>query len=86
MTLTFEQMLMFLYMLVAVMLIIVLYHAIFIVVDLRKISRRVEQTTNELQAVIMKPVSVADQIMDYVLDLVNQKKKDHKKSHSVDAE
>ncbi len=76
---TYEQALMFLYMLVAVMLIIVLYHALFIVVDLRKIMRRAQNVTTEVEKVILRPLSMADQIMDFVMDLINQKKHAHKK-------
>ncbi|MDB4978388.1 MAG: hypothetical protein JWM56_574 [Candidatus Peribacteria bacterium] len=79
MPLTFEQMLMFLYMLVAVMLIIVLYHAIFVIVDVRKITRRAEQVTQEIQSVVLKPLSVVDQAMDFVTDFLHQKKKAAKK-------
>ncbi len=78
MPLTFEQVLMFLFMLVAAMLIIVLYHLIFIVVDARKIARRVEQLTQEVQLVVMKPLNVADQIMDAILEFVKKKTDDKK--------
>ena len=76
---------MILAMIAIAMVIIVLYHIIFIVVDMRKIVRRVQETTGELQSLILKPVSVADQVMDYVLDLVKKKHRDgksvdHKKS------
>lgn len=79
MPLTYEQVLLFLYMLVAVMLIVVLYHIIFIVVDLRKIAHRVEEVTQEAQTLIMKPISVADQVMDVVMDFLTQKSKADKK-------
>ncbi len=82
MTLTYEQALMFLYMLVAVMLIIVLYHAIFIVVDVRKITRRAQNVTEEVQKVVLRPLSVADQIMDYVMGMINEKKHAKKHVHS----
>lgn len=86
MPLTFQQVLLFLYMLVAVMLIIVLYHVIFIVVDARKISKRVEIVTREIQEVILKPLSAVDQVMDFVMDFIHQKSKDKKKHRSVDAD
>ncbi len=84
MTLTYEQALMFLYMLVAVMLIIVLYHAIFIVVDVRKITRSAQNVTEEVQKVVLRPLSVADQIMDYVMSMINEKKHAKKRVHTDD--
>ena len=44
-TVTMQGLLSVLYALVAVMIIVVLYHLLFIVVDLRKIMRRFEDTT-----------------------------------------
>lgn len=66
---------------VAVLLLIVLYHLIFVVVDLRKIMRRVEGITQELEDVIMKPLSMADSILQWVLDMIEKtaKKKHVKK-------
>jgi len=64
---------------VAVMLLVVLYHVIFIVVDLRKILRRVEDITKELEDVLMKPLSMVDRILQWVIDMVEstQNKKVH---------
>lgn len=69
---------------VAVMLLLVLYHIIFIVVDLRKILRRVEGMTQELENVLMKPLSMIDKILQWVIDMVesSQKKKLHEKKHN----
>ena len=55
-----------LYIAVAVMLIVVLYHIIFIVVDLRKTMRRIESITEEVETVIMKPLSMTDQAIEWV--------------------
>ncbi len=69
---------------VAVMLLLILYHVIFIVVDLLKILRRVESMTQELEDVLMKPLSMIDRILQWVIDMVesSQKKKIHaKKTH-----
>ncbi|MDD5751061.1 MAG: hypothetical protein PHS73_00900 [Candidatus Peribacteraceae bacterium] len=66
---------------VAVMILLVLYHVIFIVVDLRKILRRVEGMTQELEDVLMKPLSMIDKILQWIIDMVEsaQKKKLHEK-------
>ena len=64
----------FLLIIVAVMLIVVLYHILFIVVDLRKILRRVDDVTAEVEAMIMKPISMADQILQWVMEHIENKK------------
>lgn len=65
---------------VGIMLIVVLYHVIFIVVDLRKTVRRVQLVSEEVQTVIMKPLSVADQAMQWVKGFLDEKAK-HQKKH-----
>jgi cell shape-determining protein MreC len=52
---------------VAVLLIIVLYHILFITVGFRKILRRIETITSEIQEVIMKPMNVADHILEGIV-------------------
>lgn len=66
---------------IAVLLLIVLYHLIFIVVDLRKTMRRIEGLTREVEDVIMKPLSMVDAILQWVLDMIEktQKKEKHLK-------
>lgn len=74
-----------LYIAVAIMLIVVLYHVIFIVVDLRKTMRRIETVTEELQTVILQPLSMADQAMQWVKGFLEEKAKQHeKKKHPQD--
>ena len=55
---------------VAVLLVIVLYDLLFITVDLRKVLRRVEGITKEVENIIMKPISAADQILEVILSFV----------------
>lgn len=62
-----------------VLILIVLYHAIFIVWDLRKILRRVEGVTREIEDVLMKPLSMIDSILQWVLDTIEHGKKKHGK-------
>ena len=64
---------------VAVMLLIVLYHALFVVVDLRKILRRIESITRELESVLVKPLSVADKAFQWVIDFLEGKDDHHHK-------
>ena len=81
MQLTSGDVLIGLYIVVAVMLIIVLYHALFVVVDLRKILRRVEDITAQVEAVILKPISMADQIMEWVIANIDALAKKKEKKH-----
>lgn len=77
---TTEGVLSALYAAVAVVLLIVLYNILFIVVDVRKIVRRTERITRELQAVILKPLAVTDEILAWVLQFVqSQQRKTPKK-------
>lgn len=68
-----------LYAAVAVFLLVVLYHILFIVVDARKIVRRAERITRELQAVILKPLAVTDEILSWLLQVVQGQQQRHGK-------
>lgn len=68
---------------VDVFLVFVLYNALFIVVDLRKITRRIEGITEELETVILKPLSLTDKAIDWISKSLEHKGKSHKeKKHS----
>lgn len=58
---------------IAVVAIIVLYHVLFIVVDVRKITRRIEDITSQVEDVIMKPLSMADQILEVIVQFIETK-------------
>jgi hypothetical protein len=81
MEITYENLLSGLYIAVAIMVLIVLYHVLFIVVDVRKIVRRAANMTEEIQTVIMKPVSIADKAMDWVVGFLEGQKEHHAKKH-----
>lgn len=66
---------------VAVLLIVVLYHVLFIVVDLRKILRRIESITRQLEAVIVKPLAVADKAIQWMIDSFEGKGKKRGRKH-----
>lgn len=59
-----------LYIVVGIMLAIVLYHILFIVVDLRKILRRIEGITAEVEGMIMKPIGLLDHLLQWVTEWV----------------
>lgn len=74
---------------VAVMLIVVLYHVLFVVVDVRKIVKRVEGVSNQVEEVIMKPLVMTDKILEWLLEYVQSletkgKKHDHEKAIDVE--
>ena len=73
-TVTMQGVISVLYALVAVLIIVVLYHLLFIVVDLRKIMRRLEETTAQVEAMILKPLAIIDEAFTWVIDHVQWKK------------
>lgn len=84
---TMEGLLSVLYALVAVMIIVVLYHLLFIVVDLRKIMRRFEDVTAQVEAMILKPLSIIDEAFQWVINYMNgHDGKGHKKHKTKDGE
>ena len=74
-----EQLLAGLQISVAILIIILLYHALFIAVDLRKILGRVDGLTSQIEEVIMKPISMADHIFQWVTDYIEEDNKKKKK-------
>ncbi len=79
-TVTMQGLLSVLYAIVAVMIIVVLYHVLFIVVDLRKIMRRFEETTAQVEAMILKPLAIIDEAFAWVIAHVSHSKKGRKKN------
>jgi HAMP domain-containing protein len=80
---TSADVLMYLQITVAVLLVIVLYHVLFITVDLRKVLRRLEGITNEVENIIMKPISAADQILEAILGFVENQSQEKPKKKKV---
>jgi len=61
-----------------IMLIVLLYHALFIAVDLRRILRRVDDLTKQIEDIVMKPISMADTILQWVMDYIEHDQKNGK--------
>ena len=80
--LTTADVLTYLWITVAVLIVVVLYHVLFIVVDLRKVLRRIETITKEVESLIMKPLNVADHILQGIVSYLEEQQKtmDKKKS------
>ena len=64
-----EDVLLWLQILIAVMVVVVLYHILFIVVDVRKILNRFQDLTEQVESVMMKPISMADTILQCVMEM-----------------
>ncbi len=68
---------------VAVMLLcIVLYHTVFIAVNLRRLTRRINDLYEDVEEMIIKPLSVADSIMEWLRDYFKGKADHHGKNHA----
>ncbi len=65
------------------MLVILLYHLIFVSVSLRRIADRMDQVSKDVEAVILKPIGAIDYMLDWVLSMVDTMRVDseHKKKH-----
>lgn len=83
---TMDGVLSVLYAIVAVMIIVVLYHTLFIVVDLRKIMRRFEETTAQVEAMLLKPLAIIDDAFQWVMDHMTKKKGKKKGEKAFDVE
>jgi sensor histidine kinase YesM len=76
---TTGDVLVYLEILVAVLLVVVLYHFLFIAVDLRKILRRFEDITQHVEDVIMKPIAMTDNILQWIMEYIEKEEKKGKK-------
>ena len=74
-----SEILLYLEIAIAIILIVVLYHVLFVAVDLRKILRRIDDVTREVEDVIMKPLSMVDSILQWVLDMIEESQEKGKK-------
>jgi len=74
--LTAGDVLMFLYIFIGIMLVGVLYHLLFALVDLRKILRRIDQITQQVETFILKPIAIMDEVLTAIVALFDGKKKE----------
>ena len=87
MSLTAQDVFTFLSILAVLMVIVALYHLLFILVDVRKMVRRFEDITQQVEAIILKPISMADQILAWVMEQLEAKrngKKHHEKKDIIE--
>ena len=67
---TSGDVLVYLEILVAILLVVVLYNLLFVAVDLRKILKRFNEITEHVEDVIMKPLSMADSVLQWVMEYI----------------
>ena len=66
-----------------VLALMVLYNVLFIVADLRKIVRRAERLTEEVESIVEKPLALTDRVLRWAIHAVEHKSADHhKKPHT----
>jgi len=82
MPLTTNDVLVFLEIIALLLLVVVLFHLVFVALDLRKIVKRVNTVTAQLEQVILKPINMADATVEWVaafLEGYSRKEKKGKK-------
>lgn len=81
-SITYNDILTLLSIIAVVMLIILLYHLIFVSVSFRRIADRMDQVSKDVESVILKPIGAIDYALDWVLSVVdNMRDNDKKKKH-----
>lgn len=58
---------------IALLLLIILYHLLFVVVDLKKIMRRLDKVTKEAEDIILSPLSLVDSILNSFAKMAGKK-------------
>ncbi len=87
MTITYSDVLTILSIIAVAMLIILLYHLIFVSVSLRKIATRMDELSKEVEAVILKPIGAIEFLLDWFSGMVEgmmaakEEEDHHKKVH-----
>lgn len=82
---TYNNVLMLLSIVAVAMLIILLYHLIFASVSLKRMARRMDDLSKDVEAIILKPIGAIDYLLEWFLAVVESmrddsgKKKEHKK-------
>jgi hypothetical protein len=80
--LTYNDILTLLSIIAVAMLIILMYHLIFVSVSLRRIADRMDQVSKDVEAIILKPIGAVDYMLDWFLSMVDSMKADnHPKKH-----
>jgi hypothetical protein len=82
--LTSADVLMFLWILIGIMLVVVLYHVLFIVADVRKITKKTTLIVSQVESVVIKPLAIAEQALSAIMELFESSSKKKGKHASFD--
>ena len=84
--LTYNDVLTLLLIIAVAMLIILLYHLIFVSVSLKRITDRMDDLSKDVEAIILKPIGAIDYVLDWFLSVVDSMREDkkHKKGKHHD--
>jgi len=85
MQLTVPDVLVFLEVLTFLFLLLALYHLVFVLVGLRRIVKRVDTVTQQVEQVVLKPISMADATVDWVTHMLESAHKKTAKPHAKKA-
>lgn len=64
---------------IAVVVLIVLYHALFAIVNIRKITKRAEKASEAAEELVLKPLAIVEGVLDVVQSVKGNDKKPSKK-------
>lgn len=78
MQLTYADVLTLLSIVAIVMLIILLYHLIFVSVSFRRIADRMDDLSKDVETIILKPIGAIDYVLDWFLSVVDSLREDKK--------
>ncbi len=87
MTITYSDVLTILSIIAVVMLIVLLYHLIFVSVSLKRIADRMDDLSKEVEAVVLKPIGAIEFLLDWFSSVVEgmmssrEEEDHHKKVH-----
>lgn len=69
-SITYNDILTLLSILAVALLVIILYHLIFVSASLRRTADRVDQLSEDLESLIMKPIGTIDYVIDWFIALI----------------
>ena len=87
MQITYNDVMAFLSILALVMGVVLLYHLIIIAFNMRRITKRADKVSEELESIVMKPLTAIDKAMDWMVGFLEgvheAQAEQHKPKHST---
>jgi hypothetical protein len=82
MQITYDNIVMFLSVIALLMLIVLLYHLIFVSVSIRRMTERWDEISKEVEGLILKPIGAIDYMLEWFSSMVEgMQEEKHKKVH-----